>query len=873
MNDEKKIGPTLRATGPLAVYGERLMSKGYAIVPIAVGKKTPGFDNWQKSRSSKNQLKEWLNDGHEHSGVGILTKNTPAIDLDIRDETIALEAEAKVREIVGDAPLRIGMAPKRLMLFRTDEPFKKMRSNKYIDEWGELHQIEILCDGQQFVAYHTHPDTGKPYVWPYEEFTTGGKNDDRVDDVESEGGPLTIDAEDLPILTTEQCVELIEWFEERAKKESDWKIHKKRSAGLDGDIYDSDNPFAEDARPIEIDEDELRNRLMMVPGADDYDTWFQVGMALYHQFDGEETGLELWHEWSETADNYERDACDNKWDTFGIDGKKRAPITARYIIKMANEAVAETTAAMTLKLRDKFNEAKTLQEWNKAKDAAREAEIDGLARSALAALAKDRLDAINGGIKTPLSEVKKAIAYSSPRDDRTPSWCESWVYDTSDDKFFCTERKITTTKQGFDAMYDRKAMTKKDVLDGRTAPSASASELALNLYRIPVVNGRRYEPGRDPVYHSLEGIFANTYREHEIPELPEKLLPRDKAAVKRVKEHIAHLLPNEREQRLLIDWLSWVVQNPGKHVNWSILLQGTEGDGKSFFGFLMRTVMGVSNVRMLNAHVLEHPFTDWAVGQCLVCVEEVRLIKHANKYEIINRMKPYITNDIIEVHPKGKPTHDALNTSSYLFFSNFRDALPLDDDGRRYCVLFSQWQRKDKLMVFKDENPDYYADLYDTLANCGPALRKWLLEHEQEDSFNAKGDAPETEARRYMIRQAQPEFIQHLTDVIADRVNVLVTEELLSITALTDTFADLGLEIPPSKAMVSMLTRARFDELGRIRLDSDTRHYFYSREPDLWRNRRSDDVVMVDSTRIREHVKKLGWRSENDEIFGVEEEL
>jgi hypothetical protein len=846
---------TSKNSGPLAYLGSKLIDNGYAIVPIAVGKKAPGFDNWQKSRSSKAQLTEWVESGHRFSGCGILTKNTPAVDLDIRDETVALEAEAKAREIFGDGPLRIGMAPKRLLIYRTDEPFRKMRSNRYMDEWGELHQIEILCDGQQCVAYHIHPDTGRPYAWPNEKIDADGE-------VTQAGGPLSVPAGDLETITVEQCQALIDWFHERAKLESDWKVVKKqRDSGL-SDI-DSDNPFLEDSQGIDISEDELRNRLMMVPNPEDYDTWVQVGMALYHQFDGDDTGLDLWNEWSETADNYDKDALERRWADFGIEGKKRAPITARYILRLSKEAVAETTAALAVKLRDNFAGAKTLADWNKARDVAREAEIDALARSALAALAKDRLDIINGS-KTPLSEVKKAIAYS-PAKGETPGWVEDWVYDTSDDRFFSTARKISTTKQGFDAMYDRKAMTKKDVLDGKSAPSSTASALALNLYKISVVNGRRYEPGADPIYHRADGIFANTYPEHEIPELPEKLLPRDKVAISRVKNHVRHLLAKPEERRLFVDWLSWIVQNPGKHVNWTILLQGVEGDGKSFFGFLMRAVMGVSNVRMLNAHILESPFTDWVVGQCLTCIEEVRLIKAQNKYELLNRIKPFITNRIIEVHPKGKATYDAVNTTSYLLFSNFRDALPLDDDGRRYCILFSQWQRKDKLDQFKAENPDYYEELYATIETSAPALRKWLLEHDQLDTFKPFGDAPDTDAKRYMIRQAQPEFIQVLNDIIAECEDPLISNDLLDSVRLGEVMVERGMEMPGNKAIGSMLSRHRFESLGKVRVGMDVRTY-YTRDVENFQFRGEDGSIYVDAAKVRKIVLAAQPKDDDDEL-------
>lgn len=846
---------TPKNSGPLANLGSRLIDNGYSIIPIAVGKKAPGFDNWSKARSTKPQLEEWITSGHRHSGAGILTKHTPAVDIDVRDEKIALEAEAKAREIFGDAPLRIGMAPKRLLVFRTDTPFRKMRSNKYEDEWGDLHQIEILGDGQQFVAYHTHPDTGKPYLWPAEKIASDGTTIAR-------GGPLTIQANDLIDISQEQCEAFIEWFEQRAEQETDWKVVKaRRNADLAS--IDNDNPFIEDSRAIDIAEDELRNRLMMVPNPDDYEVWTNVGMALHHQYDGSDEGMDLWNEWSETADNYDKDALERRWEGFAISGKKRSPITARYILRLSKEAAAATTIALSLKLRDGFATAKDTAEWEKARDAAREAEIDSLARSSLAVFAKERLDMINQ-TKTPLAEVKKAIAYAPKNGAERPGWVESFVYDTSDDRFYDTDRKFSASQQGFNAMFDRKAMTKADILNGKSSAANTAASLALNLYKITTVNGRRYEPGADKIFYRVDGVFANTYPEHEIPELPEKILPRDKVAVKRVKLHVAHLLEDPVERRLLVDWLSWVVQNPGKHANWSILLQGVEGDGKSFFAMLMRAVMGVSNVQMLNAHILESPFTDWVVGQCLTCIEEVRLIKSTNKYELLNRIKPFITNEEIEVHPKGKPTYQAKNTTSYLMFSNFRDALPLDDDGRRYCVLFSRWQRKDKLDAFLAEFPDYYEELYETLEQSAPALRKWLLEWEQEPTFKPKGNAPSTSAKKYMIRQAQPEFIQHVFDIIEEGEEPLISEQLIDGTRLAEVLVDRNFEVPANKALGAMLSRYRFDSIGKVKIAGEFRTY-YSADPDAFQFKDADGLLHLDTAKVRTHVLAMKAKMEEDD--------
>ena len=54
--------------------------------------------------------------------------------------------------------VRFGRAPKRAILLRTDEPFKKiMRAFTAPD--GSEQQIEIMANGQQVVVFGTHPDT------------------------------------------------------------------------------------------------------------------------------------------------------------------------------------------------------------------------------------------------------------------------------------------------------------------------------------------------------------------------------------------------------------------------------------------------------------------------------------------------------------------------------------------------------------------------------------------------------------------------------------------------------------------------------------------------------------------------------------------
>lgn len=828
-------GDAIRTHDYLAQHGEKLLANGYHIVPIRVGGKAPGFDGWEKSRATVGQLKDWLDSGHRNAGVGIMTKNTPAVDIDIRDEEMALVMDTYVRKHLGGKLVRIGKEPKRMFLFRCDKPFRKMRTTvRKDDEWDEKHQIEVLAEGQQVVAYHKHPETGKPYYWPDD-----GQN------------PLEVPASELPTITEAQLQGMFAFFEAEADKRK-WRIAKAGRASLEVIGDTTANPYVEDTAPVDMTDDECHARILLVPEPEDYDQWIMMGMACHHQWDGGEVGLAFWHEWSETADNYDHDSVERHWESFAIQGKKRAPITFRWVLKAAADALETAAEKLNMKLRTDFINAKDQKTWNKVRDETRVAEIDSVLRSALAQIARESLEKITGA-KVSLIEVKRAIAFKPTYDQGVPSWAEEWVYDTSDDKFFATEKKIVTSKQGYDAMFDRFALTKKDALDGKTQGTMAASLLALNVFKIPVVNGRRYEPGRDSIFHSDEGTFANTYSEVGIPELPEVSIPRDRRNVERVKKHIAHLLVDEKEQRMFLDWISWIVQNPGKHVNYAILLQGVEGDGKSFWAELMREVMGPYNVQMLNAHIFESDFTDWAAGQCLSCVEEVRIVKATNKYEVINRIKPFITNKWVEIHPKGRATFNAKNTTSYLLFSNYKDALPLDDDGRRYLVLFSQWQRKAQLTHFKMENPRYYKELYGAIDESAGAIRAWLMNHEQHEDFDPEGDAPTTAARAFMVKQSKPEFIQLLENIISEDEELAACSDLVNVTILPEAITTAGGEWPHSKTMGAMLQRYGWEELGRVRLPDGSRPYFWSKVPEQFKSIGADGVNFVDADKVRTH--------------------
>lgn len=287
-----------------------LVRGGYSIIPLQYGEKRPVGSGWTETRTTLESLPAWP----ERGNIGILAANTPAVDLDIRDEAFCVSLEAWIVDRFGEAPVRIGSAPKRLLMFRALTPFRKVQSRAWTDSEGRDHRVEILGEGQQFVAFGLHPDTRKPYRWV------------------SEDDPRTIAVEDLPLIDPEGARAVVSEFERRAA-EAGWT--PKGTATLETADDEDDLAFL---RPKpDVDDEELRRVIELFPNPGrDYDLWVRVGMALHHQTDGSMDGRELWHEWSSRSSLYDAAAVDSKWESFGrYRGRK---VTIAFMLAATGEA-------------------------------------------------------------------------------------------------------------------------------------------------------------------------------------------------------------------------------------------------------------------------------------------------------------------------------------------------------------------------------------------------------------------------------------------------------------------------------------------------------------------------------------------------------
>jgi hypothetical protein len=303
-------------------HGERLVELGYRIVPLPPGEKGPNRKGWPKFELTAQSVRKMAANGSAHDGVGILAATTPAIDIDILDEEVAQQMSDEIDRIFAGQSLmtRTGRAPKFLVPFRSDEPFRKLTSKVYSDGKHE-HKVEILGDGQQWVAYHVHPGTERPYQWF-----------DGLSDV----GLVGAERISLPVLdrtTAQLVVDAFEVLAQARVAAGTWVL-ASRTTGAHGDAnrgVEAGDDFAAYAEPVKGLTRAQIESLVHKCDSSAYDRWIDVGMMLHHQYAAGEEGFGIWEAWSANAHNYDAEVMRPHWDSFG--NSNAAPRTLRGLIK------------------------------------------------------------------------------------------------------------------------------------------------------------------------------------------------------------------------------------------------------------------------------------------------------------------------------------------------------------------------------------------------------------------------------------------------------------------------------------------------------------------------------------------------------------
>jgi len=408
------------------------------------------------------------------------------------------------------------------------------------------------------------------------------------------------------------------------------------------------------------------------------------------------------------------------------------------------------------------------------------------------------------GIRVPLAALRKemsgpsrVVALGEPR--TRPDWCEPWVWVANHNKFYNLDANNFFSPQTFD-------MTHGADVPAANGPRPKATAYVSQHGFVPIVMTPVYLPTEKDKLIWVDGEqCVNTFTHATLPAGAKDYTVDGSAYVDMVEDHMTMLCGSEDDARILLQWLAHQVQHPGEKILWAPLIQSVEGVGKSFFARLLRCGLGVRNVGVVNPAQLVSNFNDWANGVCVNVLEELKIAGH-NRYEALNAVKPLITDDYIQINPKGVNAYMTPNTSNYIAFTNSTDALPLGDADRRWWVIHCPLRHYSDVPDYKN----YFPKLFEGLKRYEDEVCTWLLEYEITDGFMNMKQAPMTVAKNFMVATEEASFdgLAEVKSIIEDG-GYLYDFECVSSAAL---FAKVRAEYPE----LNLQTNRRAQILKRL---------------------------------------------------------
>ena len=270
--------------GCYSEFAPQLVQLGYDVTPC-LGKR-PKLKNWNKRPETARDFEQ-----HGDANIGIICggKNKLiGVDVDVTNPFASNEVQKLAGELLGEAPRRVGKPPKFLLVFCCKEPLRKIRSSVFeID--GDDCALEVLADGQQFVAFGIHPDTQESYYWP----------DDTI---------LDYQIADLSVVTPEQ---LLEFLKQAERILAPYGTRKGRSSDCLPKV-----PLSQHSpKKLEADSREIGAALRVVPNDDvHYDDWIETLHAIKGAVG--DVGYELAHSWSSKSSKYDATETDRAWESI-----------------------------------------------------------------------------------------------------------------------------------------------------------------------------------------------------------------------------------------------------------------------------------------------------------------------------------------------------------------------------------------------------------------------------------------------------------------------------------------------------------------------------------------------------------------------------
>lgn len=340
-----------------------------------------------------------------------------------------------------------------------------------------------------------------------------------------------------------------------------------------------------------------------------------------------------------------------------------------------------------------------------------------------------------------------------------------------------------------------------DISNGRLVRNAWEAFTESQVYQANRVDTSCFRPDLAPmsIIKTGGGLSVNIYREIKTPRIAGDVTP--------FLTHLGKLLPDVNDQRILLSYMAAVIQHKGVKFQWAPLLQGVEGNGKTLFTYCLAAAIGDDYTHYPKASQIAKQFNGWMHGKILIGVEDIYVPD--SQREVLEELKPMITNTRIEVERKGVDQKTMEVCCNFILNSNHKDGIRKTRNDRRFAPFYTAQQEAGDLK--RDAMTEgYFQRLYCWLRDDGFAyVHDFLATYKIPDDLNpALGHiAPITSSTEEAVSQSLGRIEQEILEAI-DRGDAGFKGGWVSSIMLDKLLHDIGYSrsIAPNKRREIMST-------------------------------------------------------------------
>lgn len=328
-------------------------------------------------------------------------------------------------------------------------------------------------------------------------------------------------------------------------------------------------------------------------------------------------------------------------------------------------------------------------------------------------------------------------------------------------------------------------------------------------YSVPKVQFTFFRPDLEPraiIRDELNRTYVNTYFPARIAAQP--------GDISLFSDHMNRILPNKHDQEMLFDYMAHNLKYPGVKISWAPVLQSAEGVGKGVIKRVIRHGIGGMYFYEPKAKELAESgakFNGWMENKLFFLVDEV---KTDDRREMVEILKPFITETRLEVQGKGRDQRMGDTPGNWLFFTNHKDAIPVTKNARRFAIYYSALQSADDILA-AGMNDAYFNRLYGWLDRHGGCemVAHWLMQR-PIPCGGLPSRAPVTSSTDEAIEESKGWLEQFISEVAEEGAYGFragwISSKMLSAALARD-----GRNVA-AKTLAKALEEAGYHKVGRL---------------------------------------------------------